>query len=172
MIGWQAPPEGWICINTDGTGGVDHGVAAWAAVLRNHEGVWLGGVGERGKDEGILRSELRGVLVGLTEAWRRGWRKVDVQTDCREVISTIQGPNQRHGLHGELVRRIKELLQQDWQVQISHVFREGNMVADALAKLTLANTARKLWFSTPPLEVTSMVENDREGKVIWRSFMG
>lgn len=88
------------------------------------------------------------------------------------MISTIQGPNRRHGLHGELVRRIKELLQQDWQVRVSHVFREGNMLADALAKLTLASTARNLWFSTPPLEVISMVENDRQSRAIWRSFMG
>ncbi|CAN1182678.1 Putative ribonuclease H protein At1g65750 [Linum perenne] len=60
----------------------------------------------------ITRAELRGAVTGLRTAWDHGYRKVELQVDSMTVV---------------------ELVKNDWEVNIRHVFKEGNRAADFLA---------------------------------------
>ena len=40
-----------------------------------------------------------------------------------------------HHPYSHMVEQIRELLSRDWNVRVSHVVKEGNRVADQLAKL-------------------------------------
>ncbi|CAL1382608.1 unnamed protein product [Linum trigynum] len=65
MIGWQAPTQGWACLNMDGSVMLSQGSAAARGVLRSDEGrfvrcfmVNLGG-------GSITHAELAGIDYGL-----------------------------------------------------------------------------------------------------------
>ncbi|CAI0502095.1 unnamed protein product [Linum tenue] len=63
-----------------------------------------------------------------------GLRHVQVQTDSHIAIQLVEGAGERHP-HLALVSEVRRLLALDWQVEVIHVFREGNVVADYLASL-------------------------------------
>ncbi|CAN1344914.1 Putative ribonuclease H protein At1g65750, partial [Linum perenne] len=83
----------------------------------------------------ITRAELRGILVGLDVVWEVGIRKVAVQVDSRVTIALIYGVDNTLHQHASEVSSIRALLQRDWEVTISHVYREGNYAADYLADI-------------------------------------
>ncbi|CAN1256844.1 Putative ribonuclease H protein At1g65750 [Linum perenne] len=60
----------------------------------------------------VTRAELRGAITGLELAWSYGFRNIDLQLDSR--VAT-------------------ELCNREWRVEIRHVYREANKVADFLA---------------------------------------
>ncbi|CAN1189729.1 Putative ribonuclease H protein At1g65750 [Linum perenne] len=83
----------------------------------------------------IMRAELRGVIAGLQLAWDHGYRKVAVRVDSRAILSLVKGVDNPSHLHGREAATIREFFNRDWEVTISHVFREGNFAADYLANL-------------------------------------
>ncbi|CAI0399883.1 unnamed protein product [Linum tenue] len=82
----------------------------------------------------ITSAQLAGIAHGLQIAWGRGCRKVALQTDSSTAISLIQSANTTHP-HHTLVDFIRRLLEREWEVSVSHVFREANFVADHLASV-------------------------------------
>ncbi|CAN1131440.1 Putative ribonuclease H protein At1g65750 [Linum perenne] len=81
----------------------------------------------------IMRAELRAAEFGLRIAWDRGFRKVHLQLDSMAAVTAILGNQEEDSRHGRTLEAISELRSRDWEVTISHTFREGNRVADLLA---------------------------------------
>ncbi|CAL1405542.1 unnamed protein product [Linum trigynum] len=75
-----------------------------------------------------------GIAIGLRMAWEEGARQIQVQTDSRTSMELIWESAGTHP-HYILVSQILQLLSRDWQVELKHVFREGNVAADYLASL-------------------------------------
>ncbi|XVF83836.1 hypothetical protein PTKIN_Ptkin16aG0525300 [Pterospermum kingtungense] len=61
---------------------------------------------------------------------------------------------------------IKKVLQRDWRIEITHVFRKCNRLADALAMEALSYGRGIYLFPYPPLGIQHMLENDAMG-VVW-----
>ncbi|CAN1763098.1 hypothetical protein LINPERHAP1_LOCUS8681 [Linum perenne] len=61
-----------------------------------------------------MRAELRAASIRFKIAWELGYRKVHLQMDS---LAAVKWRNR------------------DWEIRISHVFREANRVADLLAHL-------------------------------------
>ncbi|CAN1281743.1 Putative ribonuclease H protein At1g65750 [Linum perenne] len=80
-----------------------------------------------------MRAELRAAEFGLRIAWDRGFRKVHLQLDSMAAVTAILGNQEEDSRHGRTLEAISELRSRDWEVTISHTFREGNRVADLLA---------------------------------------
>ncbi|CAI0557845.1 unnamed protein product [Linum tenue] len=132
LIAWKAPPPGWSCFNTDGS--VVGGNAAAGGVIRREDGRMLRAFSGNLGEGSITRAELAGIAFGLKAAWEIGLRQVQVQTDSHIAIQLIGGAGERHP-HLALVSEVRRLLALDWQVEVVHVFWEGNVVADYLASL-------------------------------------
>ncbi|CAN0872407.1 Putative ribonuclease H protein At1g65750 [Linum grandiflorum] len=81
----------------------------------------------------IMRAELRVIVDGLHLAWNGGACKVTVQTDSLAATILAEQQENTDYQHAQLMIQIQELLQQDWEVKIVHIFREGNFLADHLA---------------------------------------
>ncbi|KAK2401685.1 two-component response regulator ORR24 [Trifolium repens] len=63
-----------------------------------------------------------------------------------------------------LVRRIKQLLQLNWQVHLSHTCCEGNRSADWLANFSYTLSSFNVHFlESPPRELRSLLFNDISG---------
>ncbi|CAI0557759.1 unnamed protein product [Linum tenue] len=54
--------------------------------------------------------------------------------DSNTVIAIINNSEESNHRHGLLALEINRLLNLDWEVKISHVFREGNFAANFLAR--------------------------------------
>ncbi|CAN1128127.1 hypothetical protein LINPERHAP2_LOCUS4433 [Linum perenne] len=66
-------------------------------------------------------------------AWGKGYKKVHLQLDSRAVVTAILGKQEEGSRHGQMLDTINELRSRNWEVTISHIFREGNRVVDLLA---------------------------------------
>ncbi|CAN1280828.1 Putative ribonuclease H protein At1g65750 [Linum perenne] len=66
-------------------------------------------------------------------AWDMSYKKVHFQLDSLAAITTILGNQEEDSRHGRTLDTINELRNRNWEVTISHIFREGNRVADLLA---------------------------------------
>ncbi|CAN0898740.1 Putative ribonuclease H protein At1g65750 [Linum grandiflorum] len=54
--------------------------------------------------------------------------------DSKAALSILQAREEPSHQHASLVLQFRSLLQRDWIVTLSHVFREGNFLADCLAR--------------------------------------
>ncbi|CAN1827955.1 hypothetical protein LINPERHAP1_LOCUS32084 [Linum perenne] len=65
--------------------------------------------------------------------WDMGYKKVHFQLDSLAAVTAILGNREEDSRHGRALDNINELRSRDWEVTISHIFREGNRVVDLLA---------------------------------------
>ncbi|MED6196894.1 hypothetical protein PIB30_051597 [Stylosanthes scabra] len=84
--------------------------------------------------------ELFAIWRGLMLASELDYKDVLCETDCHEAFilindSVLSSFNEMSCL----IRRIKDLLQRQWRVQIVLIQRTANRVADALAKFAICN---------------------------------
>ncbi|CAN1139495.1 Peroxiredoxin-like 2A [Linum perenne] len=68
--------------------------------------------------------------MGLRE---RGARRVAVQSDSKVALALINGTEEACHQHIWEMSTIRMLLQREWEVIISHIFKEGNKIANYLA---------------------------------------
>ncbi|CAI0376601.1 unnamed protein product [Linum tenue] len=135
QISWKPPREGWTQVQTDGSVYTSTGVAAAGGLLRDH----LGGCSKAfvcnlGRCS-LTSAELKAAAIRLKIAWEEGHRKVELNLDSKTAISIILGSEDDDHRHGLLAASIRVLLNLDWEVKISHVFREMNVAADYLANV-------------------------------------
>jgi len=133
MIRWQVPSDGWVKITTDGASRGNHGLAAAGGAIRNGQGEWLGGFALNIGSCAAPLAELWGAYYGLLIAWDKGFRRVELDLDCKLVVGFLStGVSNAHPL-SFLVRLCQGFFTRDWLVRVSHVYREANRLADGLA---------------------------------------
>ncbi|CAN1151445.1 hypothetical protein LINPERPRIM_LOCUS28387 [Linum perenne] len=57
-----------------------------------------------------------------------------MQLDSKAAIDAIEGALNSTSRHSQILHKIRELHNIDWVVHFTHTFREGNRVADLLAR--------------------------------------
>ena len=81
-----------------------------------------------------ITAELWGACIGLRMAFELGYKNVLLELDLRVVVQMIDhGVDDSH-VCSSLVKAIRLILDKDWIVNISHVYRDINSCADLLAK--------------------------------------
>ncbi|CAN1128974.1 Putative ribonuclease H protein At1g65750 [Linum perenne] len=134
-IGWVHGPIGWAVLNTDGSVLPQSNSAAAGGLVRDEFGCCLAAFsGNLGRCS-ITRAELRGLIVGLDLAWEVGIRKLVARVDSTTVINLINAEEEPSHQHSGEINTLRRLLRQDWEVLLSHTYREGNRAADYLASL-------------------------------------
>ncbi|CAN1743736.1 Putative ribonuclease H protein At1g65750 [Linum perenne] len=134
-IAWEPGAEGWVVLNTDGSVRSERSKAAAGGVIRNYDGRFLYAFCANLGNCSIMRAELQGIINGLRIAWDNGFRRVDARTDSQAIFTLIREDRSATHQHAVDIDKLRELLQRDWEVTISHIYREGNSVADYLATL-------------------------------------
>ncbi|CAN1245063.1 Putative ribonuclease H protein At1g65750 [Linum grandiflorum] len=133
LVGWQAPPEDYVTVNTDGSVLQPGSRAAGGGVIHDSQGRVLKAFAANFGSCSITRAELRGAIHGLSLAWDLGYRKVYFQMDSSCALAFLLGDPPDDARHGSCIREARQLLNRDWEVITSHIYREGNTVADLLA---------------------------------------
>ncbi|CAJ2663874.1 unnamed protein product, partial [Trifolium pratense] len=162
-IGWKVPEEGWVKLNTDGAS-KGEGLSGCGGIIRDHQGNWCGGFAKFVGTGSVLIAELWGVLEGLKLVWRKGYRKVEVNIDSISVVKMILNGMTSSALGFSLVKSIGRLLDEQWEVKISHSYRETNKCADALASMGCILDCNIVFFETCPSSIKNLFSADVMGR--------
>lgn len=115
------------------------------------------------------KAEIKAALQGLRIARRLGMTKVWLQLDSLTVAGMLQGSVTWCLEHAPLLTECKNLIDwSNWDVHISHCFREANQVADVLANLGITMHPSYCEMTTPLPEAQRALYADSIG-VFWSS---
>ncbi|KAK8605138.1 hypothetical protein V6N13_082592 [Hibiscus sabdariffa] len=129
----------WCQRNASVFGSTDE---TWGSIIGRSR--WLADSTKKALAERHSRMQLNSNVSRPISRWFTppvGWIKLNTDGEC-------SFPN---GASITLVRDIRRLCSQDWQVSFHHVLRIGNRVVDALAKLVESSSFDILHFVNPPL---------------------
>ncbi|CAN1744021.1 Putative ribonuclease H protein At1g65750 [Linum perenne] len=133
LLKWIPAPDEWLTVNCDGSVIQSHGLAAAGGIIRDNSGHRLAVFSSNLGSCTIIRAELRAAAIGLELAWGMHARKVNIQIDSNAAVLAICGQQQDDSRHSHILQQIRDLLNREWVTSVSHIFREGNSVADILA---------------------------------------
>ncbi|KAL6202993.1 hypothetical protein ACLB2K_026697 [Fragaria x ananassa] len=130
MLSWIKPRSGTFKLNMDGSRNRTGGIGA-GGVIRDHTGVWIGDI-----------------------------PNLEVESDSSILINLLQGTGVELHLLETLVLNCRTLLQQFDSIQVNHIHRERNTVADILAKNSIMNAHGICYFQEPPVIVIEALLHD------------
>ena len=132
-VAWQKPAHGWFKLNTDGSSLGNPGCSGVGGIIRNDRGLMVYAFNSSIGIGTSNRAELLAVLQGLKACKELGINFVEIELDSQVVISWWH--RRRCGVW---------YLEDFWEDTLSlmdsmvcvvcHVYREGNKVADWLAR--------------------------------------
>ena len=71
-------------------------------------------------------------------------------------------------MYGTVIAEIRDWLQRDWTVSISHVLREANACADFLANAGAAGNTKLQILQEPPTGLLHLLREDFQGAMFLR----
>lgn len=108
-------------------------------------------------------AELWGVYYGLYLAWERRIPRLQLEVDSEVVVGFLKtGISDTHPL-SFLVRLCYGFLLKDWTVQVSHVYREANHLADGLANYAFTRPLGLHLFASCPESMLGCLAEDARG---------
>ncbi|MCI17069.1 ribonuclease H protein, partial [Trifolium medium] len=134
LIRWQPPQENWVRLNTDGSS-KDSLTVGCGGLICGSDGQWLGGFSKFVGSCSACVAEFWGVLEGFKYAWNLGFRFVELHIDSQVVVKMIQDDGIASSSCWSLVRRIRQLMEREWEIKIQHSYCEANKCADMLANI-------------------------------------
>jgi ribonuclease HI len=108
-------------------------------------------------------AELWGVLEGLRCAKRMGFTSVELHVDSLVVVNTITKGQDINSMGRNIVQRIRQLLQMEWEVKVQHSYREANNCADALANMGCRMGHGMMFYESCPTQISHLLAADQAG---------
>lgn len=108
-------------------------------------------------ESSVLMVEFWGLYQGLRLAWEAGIKRLLVEVDSLCVTQLISKqvvvPNEFYAL----VAAVRQFISRNWQISITHIYREANSVADFMANMAHAYPHGLHLFSNPPVGIYSII---------------
>ncbi|PRQ50066.1 putative ribonuclease H-like domain-containing protein [Rosa chinensis] len=159
MISWCKPGLGFFKLNVDGSRS-SNGMIGSGGVIRDAIGEWISGFMVNIGAGSVIQAETWGLYHGLQIASSLHINHLEVESDSACLVQLLQSDAiELHPL-GTILMNCKQLLNQFDACQIRHIHREGNMVADILAKESIHHSAGICTFTSPPALVVEAVLDD------------
>ena len=132
-VRWTPPMQDWVKLNVDGAFSRTHGLGC-GGLLRRSDGSFVEGFMFHPNHGDSLTAELWALVLGLKLAWQRGYHKVIVETDASEVIHLLERKDISQHADFILIQEAKSYMCRTWDLELVHISRTTNTVADALPK--------------------------------------
>jgi len=169
-IGWKYPQEGWIKLNCDGACKENGDRSGCGGLLRDANGRWIKGFVRKIGACDALHAKMWGIYLGLELAWRDGISQLCVESDSKLLVDMITNNCKMNGTTLVLIRRIQNILNRNWKIQVHHTLREGNRSVDWLANFSLTMDSWNLiLLETPSTELNSLLFDDIFGACMPRN---
>ncbi|KAK2429235.1 hypothetical protein QL285_027690 [Trifolium repens] len=146
---WHPPLPSWYKCNIDGASNGNPGTAACGGVFRNNYSDFVFAFAEPLGIATSFYAELSGALRAVEIAWEKGWLNLWLETDSSLVVSTFNKSNNSVAWSLRNRWRNVHIRLKDMNIMVSHIYREGNKVADTLANYGLTSPALTTWDDAP-----------------------
>jgi ribonuclease HI len=146
---WQPPLLNWYKCNADGAACGNPGNAACGGVFRDHNADFTFAFSEPlGVDSSVF-AEMCGAMRALEIAFENNWLNLWLELDSSLVVAAFKNPAKP--VAWPLRNRWKNVMSMISQMNciVTHIFREGNSVADLLANYGLTSSVYTSWSSVP-----------------------
>ncbi|XP_074290582.1 uncharacterized protein LOC141617299 [Silene latifolia] len=161
FIRWNAPPHGWLLLNTDGASKGNPGPAGGGGIIRDETGNFCEAFKFSCGICSSMRAEMRALVIGLERARGIGVTKLLVHMDNATCVSFVEKEQLLSNGLRPLVQRCIDLIRLDgWTVKIDHVFREANRAADWLANEGITASPHVTYLEQPPDGLRTILRED------------
>ena len=158
---WKPPEHGTYKVNYDGAVFSQQGKAGLGVIIRNHEGAVMASLAQQiplpttvAQVEALAarRATEFALEIGITTAILEG--------DSETIVKELMEPNPSLALHGHLIQDVKSLQNSFNSLNFTHVRREGNNVAHALARWAIKKPNLTVWMEDVPPDIRQFVMAD------------
>lgn len=161
-ISWSPPSEGWWKLNVDGASkGLDK-VAGCGGLIRDESGRWITGFTRKLGTCSAIKAELWAALTGLKLATMKNLQNVMVECDSSAAVRLLN-QLKSDGITDAgsvLIANIGREMAKIPRLIISHVYREGNICADALANIACVQDDLFTVLDNPPAMMGDLLIRD------------
>lgn len=154
---WKPPTITWVKANTDGSViGIN---SSCGGIFRDFTGAYLGGFSSNLGEGTVFEAELTGLMLAMEYAARHNWSRLWLESDSSGAVHAFKN-------HSAIPMRFRNRWHNCMQLGLfvicSHIYREGNGCADAMASLghELTDTT---WFHIMPVSLSIDFSRDRNG---------
>ncbi|PRQ28207.1 putative ribonuclease H-like domain, acyl-CoA desaturase [Rosa chinensis] len=131
-VNWHPPIIGWFKVNTNGAWKRGEDRSGYGGVFRDYRGEVVGAFSSSLDIPSSITAEVMAVIKAIELAWVRDWKHIWLEVDSSLILNFLHSPQmvpwQLQVAWKNCVHHISMM-----QFRCSHIFREGNQVADALA---------------------------------------
>ncbi|KAL6558461.1 hypothetical protein OROMI_018811 [Orobanche minor] len=131
-VRWCKPDVDWWKLNTDGASRGNPGAAAASGVIRDHFGQPIFMFSEYIGLQINNYAEIYAIWRGLEFCMEKSYNKIWIEVDSKIAIDLIERSTTSHWTLQGLILKIRGF-KAKMEIKLSHIFREGNAVADYLA---------------------------------------
>lgn len=136
---WEPPLPGFFKLNCDASARENGRFTRCGGVLRDSKGNFCFGFVHRLDPCAVPEAELLGVYHGVWIVWRKGYKKLEVETDSCLAFDLVSENSMIQALEC-IIGSIKEVGGQEFNVSWKFIIREMNVVADKFAKACHGNS--------------------------------
>jgi ribonuclease HI len=156
---WNPPLLNWFKCNIDGASRGNPGLASCGGIFRDHNADFVHAFVENLGITSSAFAELSGALKAIEIAFEKNWLNLWLETDSEIVVAAFKNPNKQ--IAWPLRNRWRNALWMIGQMNfiVSHIYREGNGVADLIANFGLNYSTSTSWNSAPLFIVDSLESN-------------
>ncbi|XBI14594.1 hypothetical protein VPH35_057162 [Triticum aestivum] len=158
---WTPPPPGWTTLSVDGSYCEHDRTAGTGMVLRDEGGDPIfSSCRELRSCHSPLEAEIAACREGISLALQWTTLPIIVETDCLEVVRTIQSTSRDRSVHAMMIEDTKILLHEGREFIIKHIKREQNSVSHFLANFGRTEKRTAVWLRSGPREVPDLCKAD------------
>lgn len=158
-IKWNPPLGEWVRPNTNGTSKGDMRVG-YGGLIGDNNGTWHGGFSKNIGSYDANITKLWGVLEGLKFAFNKGYKRLELHIDNKDISYVITNTCTLARSGRGLTQRIKSILDWEWEVRIDHVYREANAYKNTLANLSLYHKIGIRYYEDCPTRIIDLLFTD------------
>ncbi|KAK9282908.1 hypothetical protein L1049_011133 [Liquidambar formosana] len=162
---WHPPI--WLKLNTDGLAKGNPGPTVAGGVFRNCRGFVKGIFSFNIGIQSAFYAELLAVILGIEQAWDKGWFQIWLESDSLSVIQCLSNPDFTPPWSLRVRWQNCKTYLRRMRFQFSHIFREGNAMADKVANLGV-NYLGFQWWSAAPSSLNGLLCRDMCGMTFYR----
>lgn len=157
---WRKPLSDFQALNVDASFSVEDGLGACGAVVRDHNGGFIGASTARMEHvPDVVSAEAEAMRQGLIFLQSLGCSKVSIQSDSIIVVEALNNNEGYSLVAAPILDDCRILLKEFGKVYINFCNRESNCVAHELASFGRCNPPT-VWSDTPPSFLLKFLADD------------
>ncbi|KAL6183198.1 hypothetical protein ACLB2K_044609 [Fragaria x ananassa] len=157
-VNWIPPSLGWVKINSDGSWKHEEGVGGYGAIFRDYKGHFRGAFASNLEIPSSISAEIMDVIKAIELAWVRDWKHIWLEVDSSLVLDYIRRPSLvPWPLRVRWLNCLYRISKMNFKA--THIFHEGNKIADALANQG-TSCSELIWWDEPPPFILLSYNND------------